>query len=622
MVIRSIMLMAIALSTFGQAGSAFADEPPVRVMEALGRGVVALNRGKDVFISWRLLGTEPQDTAFNLYRITDGGEPVRLNDQPLTGGTNFVDQHVDLQRENAYVVRAIRDGKEQPPSKPFVLAKASPARQYLEVPLKHRDNTYVHLAWVGDLDGDGEYDFVVDRLPMGGEPGTTQKLEAYLRDGTFLWSVDFGPLSLNPKGARWNNPAAVISNGHNDGVTVYDLDLDGKAEVIIKSARGVIFGEGKTVQGGDDVQQYISVLDGMTGAERARAEVPRDLDADGPVAGHMGIMYLDGVHPSIVFKAKNRAKSGSFNLMSNTWSFDGQKLKHEWKWNRGSLPLADAHQVRIVDVDRDGRDELCEIGFVVDDDGKLLYGMKGIVHGDRFHIGDLDPDRPGLEGFGVQQKNHSKLHLYYYDAATGQILRKHFGKEISDIGRGIAADADPRYRGYEYWAFSGMYNAPTGKQVSGDAKTPWPNFRIWWDGDALSEILNREVIEKWDYENLSTIRLLTAYRDGAIKTWRDAPVFYGDILGDWREEVIWEHRDHDKLMIFTTTDPSDIRLYTLPHNPEYRACMTVKGYMQSNMVDYYLGDGMETPPAPRIIDTTQYAKDQSESAGQRMGTNR
>lgn len=578
------------------------DSIPPRVMENLGRGVVAINRGQDVFVSWRLLGTEPNDLAFNLYRAS-GKEPAKkLNDRPLIAGTCFVDSSVDLTVDNTYTVRAVHNGVEQPDSVPFTLPANTPARSYLEIPLRKLTyETNTHFTWVGDLDGDGEYDFVVDRLPK--DATITKKIEAYRRDGSFLWSLDLGPLSLNPTGVRWNAGASTISHGHNDGVTVYDLDLDGKAEVITIAARGTVFGDGKVLEAQtDDVQQYICVLDGMTGAEKARAEVPRDFASDGPVAGHFGVMYLDGQRPSIVFKAKNRASDGHFNLMVNTWTLENGQLKHNWKWVRTEREsVSDYHQIRIVDVNQDGTDELCDGAYVLDNHGKLLYSLKGVIHGDRFHIGDLDPDRPGLEGFGVQQRNPNKLHLYYYDAATGEILRTHYGNELADIGRGTTGDIDPRYRGYEYWAFDGVYNAPTGQKVSETA--PWPNFRIWWDGDALSENLNREQITKWNPETGKSDVLLRANLDGAQREWREAPTFYGDILGDWREEVIFEHADGSKLMIYTTPIPTDIRLYTLPHNPEYRASMTVKGYMQSHMVDYYLGEGMNPPSVPHITVT-------------------
>jgi autotransporter-associated beta strand protein len=596
-------------------------------MENLGRGVVAVrSSATDVFVSWRLLGFESQDLPFNIYRSAAGGPAVRLNDTPLTGGTNYIDSTANPAVANAYFVRPVINGLELPTSASFTLPANAPLRPYTSLPLRSTPwATYVHLVWVGDLDGDGEYDFVVSRLPL--EAGRPAMVDAYKRDGTFLWRVDFGANSVDPDNIE--PPASSINAGHNDGVTVYDLDSDGRAEVVIKSANGVVFGNGQTLTHGDNVTQFISVLDGLTGAERARAPVPTDYIADGPVAGHFGIAYLDGVNPSFIFKAKNRIGSGAFNLFIAAWDFDGTNLTQRWKWLRGNNDAPDFHQIRIVDVDRDGRDEICDGGYVIDDDGTMLYtlGSQGVIHGDRFHIGDLDPDRPGLEGFGIQQNNGSGLLYYTYDAATGEMINRHFGG-VEDTARGTAADITPGSRGYEYWSFHGIHEFKTGAVISPNPQRPWPNFRIWWDGDVLSENLNREMVEKWNPLTGGTGRLINAADDSSVDSWRDAAQFYGDILGDWREEVVFEKSDHTALLIYTTPIPTSTRLYTLPHNPEYRLCFTVKGYLQSNMIDYYLGDGMAPPPMPAIVPVlganpsvpaiVSFSEDTGESTGDGM----
>jgi rhamnogalacturonan endolyase len=327
-----------------------------RYMENLGRGIVAVRSSEtDVSVSWRLLGFEPQDLPFNLYRSAGGGPAQKLNPEPLTGGTNFVDTTADTSAPNSYFVRPVINGVELAASVPYTLPANAPVRPYLTLPLQPAPDTYVHLIWVGDLDGDGEYDFIVSRLPLSS--GRPQLIDAYKHDGTYLWRVDFGPNSVDPDNIE--PPASAICAGHNDGVTVYDLDSDGRAEVVIKSANGVVFGDGNTMVFEDNVTQFISVLDGLTGAERARAPVPTDYIADGPVAGHFGVAYLDGVKPSFIFKAKNRIGNGGFNLFIAAWDFDGTNMTQRWKWLRGDQNCPDDHQIRIVDVDRDGRDEIC-----------------------------------------------------------------------------------------------------------------------------------------------------------------------------------------------------------------------------------------------------------------------
>src|SRR5919106_6119729 len=78
------------------------------LMENLGRGVVAVrSTTTEAFISWRVLGTDPPDTAFNLYRSTGGGAPTLLNAAPITGATYFVDNTADPAQSNSYFARAI-----------------------------------------------------------------------------------------------------------------------------------------------------------------------------------------------------------------------------------------------------------------------------------------------------------------------------------------------------------------------------------------------------------------------------------------------------------------------------------------------------------------------------------
>jgi autotransporter-associated beta strand protein len=561
-----------------------------RKMENLGRGTVAVRvNSSQVFISWRIFGTEfDNGTTYNLYR---GNTKIASN----LAVSNFTDNTPD---NGTYSVSANYKGIEQPTS-PAVNVTLNP---YLEIPLQNIGDYYVHLAWVGDLDGDGEFDFVVDRIPN--VAGLTPKVEAYKRDGTFLWRVDMGPLSIDNDGIEGG--AAAISNGMWDGVTVYDLDNDGKAEVILKTAKGTILGDGTVVNHTDTIGNFVSVLNGLTGAELARKQLPTDYQNDGPLGTQFNIAYLNGINPSIVIKAKNRIGSGAFNLLVVAYDYANGALSQRWKFKPGSLNCPEYHQQRIADVDGDGKDEIIDGGYALDDNGTLRYtlGASGIVHGDRFHIGDFDPNRPGLEGYAIQQDNPSGLAWYYYDAKDGKILQSQYLPYIGDYARGNVADLDPRFPGFEMWTFTdGLYNV-SGKKTSTSIPSSYPNFRLWWDGDLSSEMLDGVKFNKWNYSGSNETRLFTASDYGATYTWRNAPILYGDILGDWREEVVYEKSDHSELMIFTTTTPTNNRIYTLLHNPEYRLCLTTKGYYQSAHTDFYLGEGMSMPPLPPMQKAT------------------
>ena len=570
-----------------------------RWMENLERGVHAFrNTNTQAFVTWRILGTEDNSIGFNLYRRTGTATAVKLNTSPITGGTNWQDNGTDFTQDNAYYVTAIVNGAEQGTS-PASIIKANTAVQthpYVGIPLKAITATAsdyaVNFVWVGDLDGDGEYDFVVDRIPT--VAGLSPKIEAYKRDGTFLWRMDTGPLGENTNNIEGG--ATTISNGHNDGLTVYDLDNDGKAEVIVKTARDFVFGDGAKMTSSNVAWQYVSVCNGMTGKLISSVQMPTDYLVDGPLQSQFGIAYLDGVNPSVVVKSKNRVGSEGFNLVISTYDFKSNIASQRWKFLRTSTAGgADFHQIRTVDVDGDGKDDVCDGAYVLDENGKVLYNITIANHGDRFHIADIDPDRPGLEGFAIQQDNPTKLGTYYYDAKNGNVLRTYYTPEVADMARGNIGDYDGAHKGYEFWSFNGMYTAQSTTKLVEDADVPWPNFRIWWNGDLLSDFLNETKIDSWVGG-----RLLTAYKMGAIEAERGAPMFYGDIMGDWREEVIYENSARTELQIFSTPIPSSIRLYTLAHNPAYRNCFTYKGYLQSNNVDYYLGTGMATPPKPNI----------------------
>lgn len=601
------MKLTIFVSIFFAAS--FASTLPVeqqigpRPMENLGRGVVAVRLSPNsTFISWRLLGLDVDGIGFNIYRSTNGVNATRLNSEVLFNGTNYVDSTADLTQSNMYWVHSVIGGNEQSLSSgTFTLPANNAQEPVVRVPLKSGDR--IKYVWVGDFDADGEYDYLIDRH------GTQQGLEAYRRDGEFLWRVNMGPNSENQNNIEPGSSG--IDVGHWDGVTVYDVDSDGIAEVIVRIANRVVFGDGQIFkEGASDDEQFIAVLDGRTGALRGSVKIRNDYIEHGPFAARLGVGFLDGRRPHIVAFMKNRQDNKIFNRNLAAWTFDGSKVVEEWVYddqNAGSG--SDGHNTRIVDVDGDGKDELGEIMFLLNGNGTLKYDLtvSGIGHGDRWQIAKMDPHRPGLQGYGVQQNNPDKLWEYYYDATDGEILWKHYGDEVTDIGRGSVGDIDPNHPGMESWSAggSGLYNMPSGTLIEDDTSmSPWAHLSVWWDGDDTTELYNDGKLEKWDAAHPTTSgklpRIFRIDKYGAINPGDPNPGFLGDILGDWREEVITTNAAYDELIIFTTDQVTERRLYTLAHNPAYRNGMTLKGYLQNAHVDYFIGHEMETPPKPNI----------------------
>jgi rhamnogalacturonan endolyase len=585
-----------------------------RQMERLGRGVVAIKRGDGkVFVSWRLLGTDPDEIAFNLYRTTGDGRPMKLNASPIVKSTGFLDEGADPKQSLAYSVRPELGGRLGEASPSFRLAANAPARPYLAIPLRTPEGYSPNDASVGDLDGDGEYEIVLHQASRGrdnSQAGRTGEpiLDAYKLDGTFLWRINLGK--------------NIREGAHYTQFLVYDLDGDGRAEVVCKTADGTVDGMGRMIGDAkvDDRNsagyvlagaEYLTVFDGLTGRALATTDYipPRGRVADwGDDYGNRVdrflacVAYVDGVRPSVVM-----CRGYYTRTVLVAWNWRDGKLSRVWTFDTNDGTPGNRayrgqgnHNLSVGDVDGDGKDEIVYGACCIDDNGKGLY-VTGWGHGDALHLSDIDPTRPGLEAFDIHERPRHPNGAEFRDARTGRLL---WGKSSTDVGRGVTMDIDPRHPGYEMWAsgpgLSGLWNVK-GETIS-DRKPRSCNFGVWWDGDLLREILNDNRITKWNWEAGIESPLIVAEDCTANNGTKSTPALCADILGDWREEVIWRTRDDRELRIYTTTIPTDHRLYALMHDPQYRLSVAWQnvGYNQPTQPGFYLGDGMPPPPRPRI----------------------
>jgi rhamnogalacturonan endolyase len=593
-----------------------------RQMERLGRGVVAVRMpGDSVFISWRMLGTEPDDIAFNVYRQSGTGKPIKINKKPIVDCTNCIDADVNFKTDNSYSVEPLLNGKKQGKSTAFTLKAESPVQQYSSIPVNTPEGYSINDGSVGDLDGDGEYDVIIHLSGRGIDNPSTgisgiPKFHAYKMDGTFLWEITLG--------------RNIREGAHYTQFMVYDLDSDGKAEFVCKTADGTIDGSGKVI--GDSTKDYrnldrnsgifygkvlagpefLTVFNGETGEAMSTVDyVPNRYPLNG-WNGHGGnggkdssgnrvdrflacVAYLDGVRPSVVMCR----------------GYYGRSVLAAWDWREGKLSLRwvfdskDAenpysgqgnHNITVADVDADGKDEIVYGSMVVDDDGKGLFST-GFRHGDALHVGDLDVDRPGLEVFGIHEIEEKTTGpgAALFDARTGEVLYK--GSMNTDVGRGVAADIYPANPGAEMWfnGSGGLLNLKGEKIGDMPSSTQW---LIWWDGDLSRELLDGNRIDKY----LSGL-LFTAEGAVAAAGSKNTPVVSADLFGDWREEVIYRTPDNKYLRVYTTTIPTDHKMYTLMHDPQYRLSIAWQNvaYNQPPHMSFFLGTNMEKAPVPKIF---------------------
>lgn len=583
-------------------GSIFAFSQPYSG-EKLSRGLIGIPTEEGMYFSWRMTLEDAAGLQFDLYRSSNGGAEVKLNKEPIDRTSDFLDRTVDYTVDNRWTLKATTEEVAT-----WTRLKGEERNPYLSIPIcKPEDGeiagepfTYTaNDCSVGDLDGDGEYEIILKwspsnskRPPQRGFTGNTY-LDAYKMDGTRLWRIDLGP--------------NVRSGAATTNFLVFDFDGDGCAEICCKTGDGTVDGLGHRI---GDAQvdwrtwdkksptygkivngpEYLTVFEGRTGKELDSKEyIPTryPLDGWGGVGGNCGndntggrsdrftagVAFLDGKTPSPVM-----VRGWYGRTVVAAWTFTNGALKHTWTFDSAApgwetYSGMGNHSVTVADFDGDGCDEICVGAMTVDHDGKGLF-TTGLRHGDALHAGRFIPSRQGMQVFGVHENEGDNEivkrtpAVAMFDGATGEIIwQDGLGQ---DAGRGVAADIDPRYDGAECWCnIGGLRRGDTGEIIC-NRKPDSCNFTIYWDADPLAELLDHVSISKWNWNAESTDLLLKAEGVVSNNGTKGNPCLSGDILGDWREEVIWPSEDQTELRIYSTTIPAVDRRATWMNDRQYR----------------------------------------------------
>ncbi|WP_455972982.1 rhamnogalacturonan lyase [Bacteroides congonensis] len=579
--------------------------------EHLGRGVIAVRENPStVALSWRYLSSDPMNESFDIYR---NGE--KINKHPVKDATFFQDTYAATEPA-LYTVKAIKGKTESS----YQLPANAPAG-YLNIPLNRPEDgttpsgqSYFYApndASIGDVDGDGEYEIILKWDPSNAHDNSHDGytgpviFDCYKLDGKHLWRIDLGK--------------NVRAGAHYTQFMVYDLDGDGRAEVVMKTGDGTMDGKGKMI-GNPDAdyreagtfdkkrnrlvnqgrilkgKEYLTVFSGLTGEalhtidyipERGNLMDWGDDRANRSDRFLACVAYLDGIHPSVVM-----CRGYYTRTVLAAFDWDGKDLKQRWVFDSNNPGCEDYagqgnHNLRVGDVDGDGCDEIIYGSCAIDHDGKGLYSTK-MGHGDALHLTHFDPSRKGLQVWDCHENKRDGS--TYRDAATGEVLFQI--KSNTDVGRCMAADIDPTCPGVEMWSLaSGGIRSVKGEVVKERVRGLSCNMAVWWDGDLLRELLDKNIVSKYNWEKGICERI--AVFEGALSNngTKATPCLQGDIIGDWREEVLLRTADNTALRLYVSTIPTDYRFHTFLEDPVYRISIATQNvaYNQPTQPGFYFG---------------------------------
>lgn len=615
----------LALSKAGQtdmltAKSQIKAPPAERNMEMLDRAALAIRTKKGMYLTFRLNAYEYKDASFNIY--ADGKKIAHI---PCGYATNYIDAKGTVQTK--YEIKKVQNGVEE---KQGYIAR-NLAHNYLDIPIQKPEpytapdgKQYEYTAndaSVADLDGDGEYEIIL-KWDCNGKDNSHKGytgivyLDAYKLDGTMLWRIDMG--------------RNIRCGAHYTQFMVYDFDGDGYAEMVVKTADGTTDYHGNVV--GDkekdyrnkdgyiiDGPEYLSLIDGRTGTilDTVDYDPPRGNVSDwGDSWGNRVdrflacVAYLDGERPSVIM-CRGYYDRGRPTCLT-AYDIRDKKLVKRWKFMANQNQNIEYtnqgfHNLAVADVDGDGCDEIIYGACVIDHDGTGLYSTE-LGHGDAMHVGKFTNHSKGFDYFGIHEDADCPYGIEAHEAATGKITFSiHTG---CDTARGLTAKIDPRYEGNQMWAYfaGGLYNYADGKKIS-DKMPKQVNFAIWWDGDLLRELLDHDwygyetnvgipKIYKWDWKTEETEVILSTDAVLSNNGTKGNPCIQASILGDWREDVVFRSKDSTFLRLYTTTDYTKARIYTLMHDPVYRMGIAWQNtaYNQPPHTGFYIGPDMKEVP--------------------------
>ena len=550
----------------------------------INRGLVSLVKTEGSnFISWRKLVEDDKDQVFYLWRKS--GKKIEVIAQ--TKQTHYIDSSIE-NRNQKYGISL------QPSDKPENFVETVDDMNPLYSSLVYDLQTDYKQAFVvtGDLTGDGELEVLINYSQM-------DRVDPYEK----AWMKSTHPFILTAftkygeKLWEFNRGLGIEAGKNYSPVVVWDLNADGKCEVILKTNRS-----------NDPMnyeEEYISILDGTNGEIIRENKWPQPVsdDYNSNSRNYIAIAHLDGINPTIVVGRglyHTQIIYGYDTNLNLTWEriigsdikkrFENKILNKIWSMisndkSRGS------HSLPIADIDENGTEEIFWGEHVITENGEDLWKIEEKIpytgQPDIVFAADMIKNIPGKE-------------IYY--------LREGWGEESEDIGiMLVSSEGKTIWSKWGYTHVDGGWAAPV---ISN--KNDWQFFnydikkKIWKPGQHSFNQPNQQLIDSkgeiisypdsswigsftvdWEGDGIKEIckkdGSVTRYNDELLAKFDKGIQWAGDLWGDHREEIIYAPQDRKVYIIFNSDTSSHEPRITKLADRQYRNDLS-RTAMQYNVV--------------------------------------
>lgn len=333
-----------------------------------------------------------------------------------------------------------------------------------------------------------------------------------------------------------------------------------------------------------------------------------------------GVAYLDGERPYLIV-----CRGYYTRTTIVAYSFFEKRFKEYFSIDSGFVPMDNPfndnphgkigsdpiygilagqgnHSLSTADVDGDGCQEIIYGAATIDHDGSILYSSYDYLpngtytklgHGDAMHVANIDPDRPGYEIFNVFEGAQAAPYGFALrEADTGKVIFGEYAE--SDLGRCMIGDINPNVRGLQVWVkdVRSCIGEKLGDPLLGT------NQSIRWAADMSTQILDGNDIfgDHCGVINDNTHGIMLKTEEVATNNGtKGNPCLVANVFGDFREQLLVRKADNSAIRIYTNTELTNHKLFTLMHDIMYRTSIAWQNncYNQPGYTKFYYASDME-----------------------------